>query len=375
MKISHFVENLNRGGLERTVIDLIRAQLQLGHECQVLCLFEKGSLAAEVEELGVAVHACGKRRGMDVRALRRARHLLRVHGTEVLHTHNAAAHYHAVLAAFGLGIRRTINTRHGMGALDLASRREWLFRRTLFLTDAVVTVCEAAKRELLASGRLPAAKLVAIPNGIRVERFKAASAATRGGLTRALGLDDESCIIGTVGRLAPAKHQVALIDAFAAVQAAHPSSALVIVGDGQLRGELEARIRHHSLEGRVLMLGDRSDVAELLAGFSIFALPSLTEGYSIALLEACAAGLPIIASDVGGNREIVHEGRNGKLVAPGSVEQLTEALRDLLGDPGMRHRMGEAGRSWVSEQGSVRAMARRYDRLYQELTPDPQIDA
>lgn len=375
MKISHFVENLNRGGLERTVIDLIRAQLQLGHECQVICLFEKGSLAAEVEELGVAVHACGKRRGMDVRALRQARHHLRAHGTKVLHTHNAAAHYHAVLAAFGLGIRRTVNTRHGMGALDLASRREWLFRRTLSLTDAVVTVCEAARHELLASRRLPAAKLVAIPNGIRVERFAPADDMARARLTHALGLSSETRLIGTVGRLAPAKHQVALIDALAAVQAAHPSSALVIVGDGPLRGELEARIRHHALEGRVFLLGDRSDVAQLLAGFSIFALPSLTEGYSIALLEACAAGLPIIASDVGGNREIVHEGQNGRLVAAGSVAQMTGALRDLLDDQGLCNRMGEAGRSWVSEQGSVSAMARRYDRVYQGLTPDPQIDA
>ena len=110
MNVTHFVENLNRGGLERTVIDLIRAQLTLGHRCQVVCLFERGVLAEEVEALGVAVHACGKRRGFDVRALARARRLLREHGTEILHTHNATAHYHAVLAA--LGLRHPAHDQH-----------------------------------------------------------------------------------------------------------------------------------------------------------------------------------------------------------------------------------------------------------------------
>ena len=181
MKISHFVENLNRGGLERTVIDLVRAQLQLGHECQVICLFEAGMLAAKVQLAPVSQR-------LDLRALRRARGHLRAHRSDVLHTHNATAHYHAVLAAMGLGIGCIVNTRHGMGALQLASRREWLFRRTLGRTDAVVTVCEAARRELLASGRLPTAKLVAIANGIRIERFVPADSRTRAGLARTLGL-------------------------------------------------------------------------------------------------------------------------------------------------------------------------------------------
>ncbi|TAH45027.1 MAG: glycosyltransferase [Rhodocyclaceae bacterium] len=375
MKISHFVENLNRGGLERTVIDLIRAQLQQGHDCQVVCLFEAGSLAEELRALGVAVHACGKRRGLDMRALRRARAHLRAHATGVLHTHNATAHYHAVLASLGLGIRRVINTRHGMGALERASRREWLFRRTLGRTDAVVTVCEAARRELLASGRLPAAKLVAIANGIRVERFRPADADTRAGLARTLGLAERTRIIGTVGRLAPAKHHAALIKAFADVHPSHPSSALVLVGDGSLRTELEAQVSRHALGNRVFLLGDRSDIADLLTGFDIFALSSLTEGYSIALLEACAAGLPIVATDVGGNREIVRDGINGKLVAADSVEQLGAALASLLADPGTCDAMGRAGRDWVCGQGSVAAMARRYESLYKGLPPDPPASA
>jgi glycosyltransferase involved in cell wall biosynthesis len=371
VNVTHFVENLNRGGLERAVIDLIRAQVALGYSCQVVCLFERGTLADELGDFGVPVHTCGKRRGFDTKALARARRHLKAHATEVLHTHNATAHYHAVLAALGLPIRSTINTRHGMGALDSTSRREWLYRRSLFLTDAVVTVCEAAKRELRRNDLVPAAKLVAIANGIRVERFAAADAPTRARLVSALGLSPGTRLIGTVGRLARAKNHAGLIAAFANVAERIPDCALVIVGDGELRSELAAQVRGLSLQRRVFLLGDRDDVGDLLCGFDIFAMSSLTEGYSIALLEACAAGLPIVATDVGGNSEIVHEGINGKLVPAGSSAPLAQALCDLLEDRAGSAEMGRHGRAWALEQGSFTAMAARYDALYAQFSSKP----
>ncbi|HEX7770287.1 MAG TPA: glycosyltransferase, partial [Dokdonella sp.] len=143
--VTHVVENLERGGLERTVIDLVRTQAASGQRCQVVCLFERGALAGELDAIGVPVIACGKRRGLALRALARLRRHVVAHGSRILHTHNAAAHYHAVLATAGLGLR-TINTRHGMGALDAASRRERLYRLSLQRTAVVATVCEAAKR-------------------------------------------------------------------------------------------------------------------------------------------------------------------------------------------------------------------------------------
>jgi sugar transferase (PEP-CTERM/EpsH1 system associated) len=364
VNVTHFVENLNRGGLERTVIDLIRAQLTLGHRCQVVCLFERGALADEVEALGVAVHACGKRRGFDVRALARARRLLREHGTEILHTHNATAHYHAVLAALGLGIRRTINTRHGMGALDTGSRRETLYRYAMRATNAVVTVCEAARRELERSAALPTGKLVSIPNGIRVDRFTPASAQARERLVIALRLPPQTRLIGTVGRLNWAKDHVGMIRAFAALRQRMPDCALVIVGDGERRAELAAFAGAEGLTDCVLLLGDRNDIADLLVGFDVFALSSLTEGYSIALLEACAAALPIVATDVGGNGEIVRDGVNGALVPPRSPDALAQALFEMLAEPERARSMGQAGREWVLGQGSFTTMAARYDALY-----------
>ncbi|MGB0134686.1 glycosyltransferase [Dokdonella sp.] len=364
MKISHVVENLNRGGLERAVIDLIGAQRTLGHDCQVICLFERGSLADELVEQGVPVYACRKQRGFDFAAIRRLRDHLCDHGSEVLHTHNAVAHYHAVLAAIGLEIRRTINTRHGMGGLATVSRREWIYRRSLARTDFVVTVCEAARKDMLRSGAVPAEKLLAVANGIRVEKFDPADDASSTRLATSLGLPGGTRVIGTVGRLNWAKDQSSLIAAFAKVFEQVSDAALVIVGDGALRAGLQKQADQSGAGARVFLLGDRSDVGELLRGFDLFALPSLTEGYSIALLEACAAGLPIIATDVGGNAEIVLDGVNGIVIPARSEDALANALVELLKNPARMARMGRASREWVLDEGSVTTMAARYDAVY-----------
>jgi glycosyltransferase involved in cell wall biosynthesis len=362
LSITHFVENMERGGLERTVIDLIGAQREAGHQCRLVCLFERGALADELSDSGVSVETCNKRDGADFRALRRARHLLR--GGGVLHTHNATAHYYAVLAAVGLPIQRVVNTRHSMGDSDPRSRREWLYRRCMPRTDYAVAVCETARRNLQDKGVAPREALLAIPNGIRTEGFHPAGAAARAWLREELALPPESLLIGTVGRLQPVKDQASLIRAFRQVRLAVPHARLVLVGGGVLRAELETIAANEGVAEAVRFMGDRSDVSRLLQGLDVFALSSLSEGYSIALLEASAAGLPIVATDVGGNAEIVRDRSNGLLVPARDADRLAAALVELLLAPERAAAMGQAGREWVTHEGSFRTMAARYEALY-----------
>ena len=371
--VTHFVENLNRGGLERTVIDLVRTQLASGRRCQVVCLFERGALASELDVLGVPVLACGKRRGVDLRALVRARRHVVAHGSRILHTHNAAAHYHAVFATLGLGLR-TINTRHGMGALDAASRRERLYRLSLRRTAVVATVCEAARRELERGGWPHATHLAAVPNGIDIGRFAPRDEAARERLVASLGLPPHTRVVGTVGRLNRVKDHASLLQAFARLRDEVPEAALVVVGDGELRAELAALAATPALAGRVHLLGDRGDVADLLRAFDLFVMSSRSEGYSIALLEACASALPIVATDVGGNAEIVRDRENGLLLPPADPVALADALRVLLTDPARARAMGQAGLEWVRREGSLAAMAARYEPLY-EGRADAQVSA
>ena len=366
LDIAHVVENLERGGLERMAIDLVGAQHAAGHRCRVACLFEPGALAHELESQGIEVHACHKRSGFDAGAISRLRAWLRAVPGAVVHTHNANAHYHTVAAGLGLPLAKVINTRHGMGASRPGSRGEWLYRRTMARTDIVAAVCEAARARFAQQGVRPRERLLAVPNGIRVDAFSCASEERRAALRNVLGLAPDVRIVGTVGRLNPVKDQATLLRAFARVHAASAGAALVLVGDGALRAALEAQSAALGLGDAVRFLGDRSDVRQLLQGFDAFVLSSLSEGYSMALLEACASGLPIVATDVGGNREIVADGRNGLMVAPADEAALAEAMAALLSEPARAARMGQAGREWVLREASIATMAARYDALYRD---------
>ena len=364
LQILHVVENLERGGLERMVIDLAGVQRAAGHRCRVICLFQPGALAGELETQGIQVQACRKRGGFDLGALRRLRGWLRATPGAVVHTHNANAHYHTAAAAIGLPIARLINTRHGMGAAQPRSRGEWLYRRAMRRTDTVAAVCEAARARFAQQGVSPRGRLLSVPNGIRTDRFPPASEERRAALRSDLGLASGMRIIGTVGRLNPVKDQATLLRAFARVHGEFADTALVLVGDGALRGSLQSQAAALGIADAVRFLGDRSDVRELLQGFDLFALSSLSEGYSMALLEACASGLPIVATDVGGNREIVVDGSNGRLVPPARDDALAEAFAALLREPAGAIVMGRAGRDWALREASIETMARRYDVLY-----------
>ena len=364
MNITHFVENLDRGGLERMVLELTKLQHRQGHRCQVVCLFEPGSQAHELKDLGIPVSACDKREGLDLRALSRARHLVRSHATEVLHTHNAVAHYQAVWATYGLGVRQVINTRHGMGGNQRAARREWLYRRALASTDTVVAVCEAARSDAVRRGIVPMAKTRVVPNGIQVGSFQAASNTMRRRLQDKLGLPPQTQLIGNVGRLNWAKDQASLIRAFRHVNQECPDTALLLIGEGELRKDLEVRAAEEGVTDRVHFLGDRNDVHELLQGLDLFVLSSVSEGYSLALLEAGAAALPIVATDVGGNSEIIRDGESGRLVPAGDPVMLADAMLSLLCNPLLAQALGKSARTWVEQHGSLDAMAGSYARLY-----------
>lgn len=375
MNIIHFVETLQRGGLERMVVDLVRMQHRAGHACRVICLFGSGVLADELTAEGIPVDTCNKRSGWDMRALARARSLIAEQGDVVLHTHNVMAHYYAVLATKGMDLRCVVNTRHGMGP-GCGGRRHWLYRLAMSGTDYVVAVCDAARERLFADGVRPKLRLLSIPNGIHVDRFEAATADSRRQLHASLGLPAGTRVVGSVGRLNPVKDQATMVRAFARVRAALPDTALVLVGGGALRDELQALAVVEGVAPWVRLLGDRDDVGSLLRGFDLFVLSSLTEGYSMALLEACAAALPIVATDVGGNPEIVREGVNGRLVPPREPLALTDAIIDLLqADPVQLHGMGRAGREWVQVEGSFERMVDSYTRLYRANDKQSRDDA
>jgi glycosyltransferase involved in cell wall biosynthesis len=369
MKIVHVVESLDIGGLEQVVVALAGAQKHRGHQVEIICLWHPGALALSAHGLGIPVTCCFKRRGPDIKAWSLLRRLLRKAKPDVVHTHNSMAHYYSVAALWGQPPLRTVNTRHGMGSSQMQARRERLYRLALSRTQAAISVCGAARERYVKHGVMPASKAMVVPNGIDLSRFVVRSAARGAQLRASLGLSATSVVFGSVGRLHEAKRQVLLLDAVAQLRAQGLDATLVLAGDGDERAALQAHIDTLGLAPHARLLGARDDVPALLAGMDVFVLPSRTEGYSLALVEACASALPVIACDVGGNGEIVRTGLNGTLVPSDHFDALVQAMRQMHQDESLRLTLGRQARTWALREGSLETMADRYLALYQGRTP------
>jgi glycosyltransferase involved in cell wall biosynthesis len=200
-------------------------------------------------------------------------------------------------------------------------------------------------------------------NAVPLDRFVDADAG-RVAAREALGLPLSAMVLGCVGRLVGLKNHRLMIALMPQVLAQHPDARLLLLGGGELAADLRAQAAGLGLSDRVMLAGERPDVAGLLPALDLFVMPSLTEGVSIALLEACAAGLPVVATNVGGNPEIVVSGARGLLVPPDDGPATLAAVLDLLGNPGKRKQLGLAARAWVREHASLEALTRCYDALY-----------
>lgn len=365
MNIVHVVENLALGGLERVVVSLTRVQLRNGHRVRVVCLFDEGVLGAQVREAGGEVVVCQKSRGLDLRATFALRRALSGFDADVIHTHNAVAHYYTALAAVGLTPVPMLNTRHGMGSFPFSWRRELLFRVALLRTDVAVSVCDAARVRFVSHRIMPAAKAVTVRNGTDVSAFEERHPAARAALLAACGFVGDPIVFGIVGRLTQVKDHASLLHAVRRLVDEGVNIRLVVVGDGESRVSIEQERDRLRLGSHVQLMGARSDIPALLAGLDAFVLSSVTEGYSLALVEACAAGLPCVVTDVGGNREIIRDGVSGLVVPPSDPSRLAQAMASLCADPSVRERMGRSARAWALQHGTLEAMDSQYQRLYQ----------
>ena len=365
--ILHVVNSLDYGGLERVVADLAIEQRARGRDVRVLSLCATAGFRDALEAAGVPVLVAGKRRTLDLHVLRMLRGAAA--GAQVVHTHNFVPNYYAALALLGLRGTALVNTCHNMGTRLDNRRLRLLYRGSLHRTARVAMVGEQVRRRFVDDGLVRGAQAVTVLNGIPVQRF-GHDARARADARERLGIPASVPVIGCVGRLVALKHHRLLLALLPALAQAHPDLRVVLVGDGPEEASLRALAASLGIAERVLFAGARDDVAGLLRGFDVFALPSRTGGLSIALLEACAAGVAVVASAVGGNPEIVRDGVTGRLFPDDDGEALRSVLLALLADAGERRRLGAAARDWVATHASVEAMAQRYDDVYRDARGD-----
>lgn len=368
-RLMHVVDSLEFGGLERVVTDLAIAQRQRGHEVAVFSINDTTGFAAELEDNGVPVFMGHKQGTLDLAVLRRMRQQVRERSLQFMHAHNFVPNYYAATALLGLaGHCALVGTAHDMG-MRLGQRKlRWMYKASLMRTARVAMVGRQVHDRFVGDGILDARRAVTVLNGIPVMRFRN-SPERRAAARDALGLPPDALVIGAVGRLVALKNHRQLLDSMAELAPRFPQAHLVIIGAGPLEADLREAAGRSPAATRIHLLGQRSDVARLTAGFDIYAQPSLTEGLSIALLEAGATALPVVASAVGGNVEIIQDGTTGLLVPVQDQPALTAALARLLADAPLRHRLGASAAAWVAAHASVESMCDAYDRFYAESLP------
>jgi glycosyltransferase involved in cell wall biosynthesis len=354
-RVVHVTLGLDVGGQERLLVEFARHADRRRFDLRFVVLGGRGRLADEIEAHGWPVVALGEPPGLRPRIVLRLAQLFRRWRADAVHTHDDKPLLYASLAARLARVPRLVHTKHYGQIPQITRRQIFLGNLAARLADDFICVSEQSARIAVERG-LPA-RVRTIWNGIDVGRF--AYAGPR---------PDGPAVL--VARLSPEKDVDTLLRAAALAAREDPAFRLEIAGDGVCLPELRGRTAELGLGECVRFLGEVRDVPGLLARASVFVLSSLTEGISLTLLEAMARGLPVVATRVGGNPEVVAEGETGLLVPPRDPAALAGALLQVRRDPDRARGLGLAGRRRVEGHFDVRRMVDDYEELYlQTIAP------
>lgn len=372
--VAHVMNRFDVGGLENGVVNLINRLPADRFRHAVIALTEVTGFRQRVQREDVQFFALEKPPGQGLWQAPKMCRLLRELQPTILHTRNLAA-LDMVLPAAWVGVPVRVHSEHGWESSDPEGRRlKYRLMRRAFrpFVHHYVALSRHLAQYLEQGVGVPASRLQQIYNGVDTVKFHpVADGARRGPIAGSPFGSSDLWLAGTVGRLDPVKDQVLMVRAFArAIELAPAARArmrLVIVGEGSLRTQVEQTVQELGLEGLVWLAGERGDVAEVLRGLDAFVLPSRAEGVSNTLLEAMATALPVVATRVGGNVELVEEGLTGRLTPSGDVDAMARAMLDAYVAPSAAQSRGIAARAAVLRRFSLDSMVGSYAQMYERL--------
>lgn len=374
--IAHVLHRLDRAGAEVLAADLARG-LREQFDFVFFCLDGLGPLADELAEDGFIVEALGRTPGIDRAMARQLRQRLAHHRVSLIHAHQYTPFFYSALAR-GLIRRHLLRvpllfTEHGRHVPDRYSvKRAFANKLLLRPNDRVTAVSQFVKHALVRNEAIPAKRISIVHNGIApgpepTERDRA-NARER------LGIAPDRPVVMQVARFHPVKDHQTALRAWSIVHQQMPEALLVFVGDGPERQPIETLVETLGLQNAVQFTGSVDHARQLIAAADLCMLTSKSEGLSVTLLEAMAAGKPIVATDVGGNPEAVIHGQTGLLVPSGDIEALAQSLLQLLPNaPYTARTLGQAGRKRLLDTFPADRMHRTYAQHYASLTAESRI--
>jgi sugar transferase (PEP-CTERM/EpsH1 system associated) len=370
--VIHVVHRFAMGGLENGIVNLINYTPMERYRHAVVALTDITEFRNRIRRVEVPVVALNKREGKDFGVHVRLWRVLRQLRPAILHTRNTSAIEYQLIAAL-TGVSGRVHGEHGRDVYDLdgSNRKYRLLRRTLTpVVSCFTAVSQDLTQWLVQAVGVTTDKVYHVCNGVDVCRFYPRNGKRPSCVPESFA-QDETMVVGTVGRMQRVKDQTTLVQAFNHLFHHHREGRkrlrLVMVGDGPLRGEAQNLLRATGVEALAWLPGERNDIPELMRGFDLFVLPSIAEGISNTILEAMASGLPVIATNVGGYPELVVEAETGTLLPPSDPVAMAEAIHSYLKDPAKLERHGQAGRKRAVEHFSIEKMVEGYLRVYDDV--------
>jgi sugar transferase (PEP-CTERM/EpsH1 system associated) len=360
INILHVVLSLNIGGLETFVLGLMRQRSNVTQP-YVVCIEMLGSLGESVHDIPIL--SLDKAPGIQLKCISKIRAIADKYKIDIIHTHNEGAHFYGAVAGFLSGIP-VVHTRHGRNNPNDKKRilLEWF---SSLLSKKVVGVSQDIAKLYTKELRVSRSKVITISNGIDTDYFSPHQTSRQELID--MNIAPQSIVIGIVARLEPVKDHRTLFKACHILAQSHDNFRLIVIGGGPQNNELIKLAMHLGLNNIIMFAGVRHDIANLLNSLDIFVLSSVSEGLSMTLLEAMACELPIVATRVGGNPEVVIDGDTGFLVNPQNPAALAEKLLLLMKDSGLRKRMGIAGRARVIKHFSIQQTVKEYEECYGQI--------
>ncbi len=372
-------------GVQRAMIDMLRFLDTNRYEAHVVCR-EEGPLTEELQRIGLPFHTVPAldrpiHPSRDLQAYLQLRKLFHQHNFSLVHTHSSKPGVLARLAASQVRVPRIVHHVHGFAFHEFSSKvKAFAYSRTERFAgrycDCVVFVNHEEREMAIQHGWLPADKCVTIPNGVDLSNYGTLQRRTLGSAFRKRhGIDAQTVVILFTARLDEQKQPLILPEIAKRLRTLSPASnwRLLVQGDGLLEPRVRALVEEMELQDQVLMLGWQADPTHGFHAADIVLHPTLWEGLPLSLLEAQAASLPIVASNVKGNREVVTPD-TGFLCDPRNVDQYVAALAQLINNPAHRHHLGTAGRRRAERYFDTRITSRQVGDLYDELLELPKSD-
>lgn len=364
LRILHLIDSLNRGGAELLLLRLIPYWQARGFEVSV-GYSTPGPLEDDFRALGVPLYPLPRYFRLDPLLGWRMFRLARRLRPDVVHTHLFKSDFFGRPAARLAGVPVVVSTLHSADPWARNPLFGRLYGLTARFADRLIAVSETVRAYHLKYTAARPSQVLTIENGVDVARFETVAAEGRT-LRRVLGIPPDAPLLGTIGRLVPDKGQAYFLQAASRLRDRFPQARFLVVGDGPEEDALRALAEQLDLADAVMFTGFRQDIPALLGAMDVLVMSSLREGLPLTLLEALAAGVPVVATDTGGVRALLGEDA-GLVVPPADVSALTAACERLLSDQALRERLSEQGKALVRARYSLARTADRLARLYLDL--------